>query len=462
MKSLLAVAFRPAGAAIVLTSVLAVVVLVVASSELTGTFAAIAGIWLAIHHVPLPIDGVTLGVAPLTASALLLWAVARGVHRAVGEDGAVTEGTETRDLLRVAGAAVVGPLVVTCAALAIVADASSVVALSTPNPLAALAWTAVLHALAAGVGITVARWPHWSARVPFWVRDGARPAGRALAGFAAAGSFALAVSLVWHWTTVGELFDTSDGAVGAAGLAFVSILYLPNAVVSAAATLVGANATFGDVSVSVWGNIGGRLPALPLFGAVPEGVGGAAWPALLVVPAAVGVLCGRDASVRHSGQRALAVVGGAALGAGVVAALAAVLAGGALGGYGTVDVHWWAFGGLVGAWLAVVGAFTVVVLTWFRGRHAVDEPAEQPDAPGERTAEPIPALAAAHGDPEPIDTPGLVGAPVPDGAHGEADTDETDTDTVDDILDAEVVEEPAESRPAGAGDLADGPSKPQD
>ncbi len=69
MRALLAVAFRPAGVTVVLLSALIVVTLVAANSDLTGTFGAIAASWLAIHQVPLTIDGTSLGVLPLIPTA---------------------------------------------------------------------------------------------------------------------------------------------------------------------------------------------------------------------------------------------------------------------------------------------------------------------------------------------------------------------------------------------------------
>ncbi|KIM15447.1 hypothetical protein QV65_23190, partial [Rhodococcus erythropolis] len=83
------------------------VTLVSASSDLTGTFGAIATTWLVIHQVPATISGVQLGVLPLLPTAVMMWVVARrcastAVH------------TDSRDdTLRLVGAAVAGPLTIT-------------------------------------------------------------------------------------------------------------------------------------------------------------------------------------------------------------------------------------------------------------------------------------------------------------------------------------------------------------
>ena len=175
MRALLAVAFRPAGVTVVLLSALIVVTLVAANSDLTGTFGAIAASWLAIHQVPLTIDGTSLGVLPLIPTAGMMWVVARGCA------AVVHPASSRRHALQVIGAAVAGPLVVTAIGLAVIADASAVIPLSSPNALAAFGWVLFVHLLASAIGVTVAMWPTLGAQVPSWVRD-AVTAGTARVG----------------------------------------------------------------------------------------------------------------------------------------------------------------------------------------------------------------------------------------------------------------------------------------
>ncbi|MCQ4118189.1 DUF6350 family protein [Rhodococcus sp. FXJ9.536] len=457
--ALLAVAFRPAVVTVVLLSALIVVTLVAANSDLTGTFGAIAASWLAIHQVPVTIDRTVLGVLPLIPTAGMVWAVARGCA------GAVDVASSRSRVLRVVGAAVGGPLVVTAISLAVVADASAVIALSPPNTLAAFGWVLFVHLVAAGLGVAVTMWPVLAVDLPAWVRNAVRPGLRALMAIVGAGAALVTVSLLVEWSTVGGLLERGDGVMGALGLTVLSVLYLPNVVIGAAAAVMGGAAQIGDVSVSVFGNVGGSLPPLPVLGAVPDGAAGGAWPALLLIPLLIGVMLGRDSGRRVAGQEALFTVLTAAAGVGVVAAVLGLIAGGELGAFGTVRITWWVFGGLTFAWLGLVGAITAVVIAWFRGRGAHDEVdgdsagEEEPHLPGE---EEVPAIAAPVPDASPIpagEAPGsvieaeLVDEPEAPATAPAPEHDEAPTEVV---VDAEVEEDPATPDPDEPGDSDDG------
>ncbi|WP_442971896.1 cell division protein PerM [Rhodococcus sp. WMMA185] len=395
-RMLLTLAFRPAAVTVVLLSTLIVVTLVVASSDLTGTFGAIAAGWLAIHQVPLTIEGTTLGVLPLFPTLGLGWAVARGCA------AAVTPESSPRQAFRVIGAAVAGPLVVTAIALAVIADASAVIPLSSPHALTAFAWVFFVHLLAAAIGVVAATWPTLGAHVPSWARDAVRPGLRAMMAILGAGAGAVTISLLMGWSTVGSLLERGDDTVGMLGLTILSVLYLPNVVVGAAAALTGATAQFGDVSVSVFGNVGGSLPPLPLLGAVPDGVAGGFWPALLVIPLLIGVVLGRDCGRRIDGQQALFAVLIAAAGVGIILSVLGLVSGGRLGAFGMVQFGWWVFGLLTFAWLAFAGAATAVIVVWHHGRgetgeaeSGLDEKDEEPRLPG---AQDVRAIAAPVGE----------------------------------------------------------------
>ncbi|MDV6280438.1 DUF6350 family protein [Rhodococcus jostii] len=459
MRALLAVAFRPAGVTVVLLSALIVVTLVAANSDLTGTFGAIAASWLAIHQVPLTIDGTSLGVLPLIPTAGMVWVVARGCA------GVVHPASSRRHALQVSGAAVAGPLVVTAISLAVIADASAVIPLSSPNALAAFGWVLFVHLLASAIGVTVAMWPTLGAQVPSWVRDAVRPGLRALAAILGAGAVMVTISLLMEWSTVGSLLERGDGVVGMLGLTILSVLYLPNVVVGAAAAVMGGTAQIGDVSVSVFGNVGGSLPPLPLLGAVPDGVSGGAWPALLVIPLLIGVMLGRDCGRRVAGQEALFTVLTAAAGVGAVTAVLGLVSGGRLGAFGTVELNWWAFGLLTFAWLGLAGAVTAVVVAWHRSRGAVDEDAadtedEEPHLPG---AEEVPAIAAPITEEpvvaEDVAPSRVIEAELVDDTEAPAAPvapQDTDSDT-EVVVDVEVEEDPATEEPEGTGDAGESP-----
>lgn len=387
-RKLLTVAFRPSGLTMLLIAAVVVVTLVSASSDLTGTFGAIATTWLVIHQVPATISGVQLGVLPLLPTAVMMWVVARrcastAVH------------TDSRDdTLRLVGAAVAGPLTITAIALAVVADASAAIPLSSPNTLAAFGWVAGIHLIAASVGVAAAHWDRVVAEIPPWASAAVRPAAAASAALLAAGAVAVVVSLLVSWSTVGDLLARGNGFVGILGLTVLSLLYLPNLVVGAAAVMTGSTADFGSVSISVFGNIGGDLPPLPLLGAIPEGVAGGIWPVLLIVPAAVGVILGRDCARRIAGQDSVLAVLTAAAGAGVVMALLALAAGGDLGQFGT-EVLWWGFGLLTFAWLGLFGTVSALIAMWFSHRGHMKDEVAVPTAEPAPTVEPELAITAA-------------------------------------------------------------------
>ncbi|NLG55920.1 MAG: hypothetical protein GX542_09795, partial [Rhodococcus sp.] len=348
-RKLLQLAFIPAALAVALISIVVVVTLAVAGSDLTGTFGAIGALWLATHQIPVEIDGVTLGVLPLVPTLLMVYTVARGCCRASSAE------TRLPVAARMIGAAMAGPLVITALALAVVSDASAEIPLDGASPLAAFGWVAAIHCLAASVGVCLGTRSWWIRRIPEWVREAIGPMLRSVLILTATGGLITTIALLWNWQTVGDLLGREAHAVDMLGLTVVSILYLPNMVVGAISVLVGANASIGDVSVSVFGNIGGELPPLPLLGAVPSGVSGGFWPILLVLPAAIGAYFGWDCSRAIHGQKALAAVASGAAASGLIVALLAVSSGGELGVLGTVSMNWWLTGLLVFAWLAVIG-----------------------------------------------------------------------------------------------------------
>ncbi|WP_231496430.1 cell division protein PerM [Rhodococcus sp. UNC363MFTsu5.1] len=463
VRTLLAVALRPALVALALIAACILVTLVAANSDLTGTSGAVAASWLAVHQVQLTIGGASLGVLPLVPTILMIWSVARGCAHAV------TEQTPRHEQLWVLGAALAGPLLVTALALAVIKDASSVIALAPPNALAAFAWVLGVHLIGAGIGMGSKLWRPICARlgVPEWVRASARPALRAGLALLASGAALTAVALISSWAEVGELLEAGDGFGGALGLTLLSILYLPNLAVGSAAMLVGSTAHIGEASLSVFTVVGGPLPALPLLGAVPAGPSGGGWPALLLIPAVLGVQLGRDCAHRAGGPSvAVRKVLVAAAAAALALGLLGFAAGGELGSFGTVGVDLAMFTGLSFAWLAVFGSLTALVVARREGggqERERSKPADQPEPPRTYT------LAARMLDrPEPppvkelpeasyIEGEVVVEAEVVDsggdpaaqaGDHGVDATDAVDAEIDDAVVDAEVADvtsDPAEA-----------------
>ncbi|WP_416062924.1 DUF6350 family protein [Rhodococcus indonesiensis] len=465
LRILLGTAAKVPAVTLALIATLVVTTMVAASSDLTGIYAAIAGSWLALHQVTLTIDGVSLGVLPLLPTAVLVWLTARAARSAT--DGVVALGgrpLDRRNASRIAVAVLAGPTVITVAALIVIQDAASVLPVVTPNPASALAWVTALYLLGAGLGIGSRTWRPLASRygVPSWLVAAVRPAARTVLGMFAAGGAVTVLALLWSWTVVGELIGRGGGAVGALGLTVLSVLYLPNVLIGAAAVVTGSTVQFGDVHLSLFEATGGDLPALPVLAVIPPGPAAPFWPVLLAVPATVGALLGRYVAQCHlearaRGERvsstdaALTVVAAAAL-AGATTALATWAAGGPLGVFGVVGGNWWLAGVLVFAWTGLLGLVTSQLLLWRERRLAAADAARE-SAAEERLADEKPA------DEDPDDEPAEVESAEETVAPLDGDIRELEAAPATDVLDAEILEDDPEHAPTDVDDapVVDGP-----
>ncbi len=361
VRVLLSVALRPSLLTVLAIATCMLVALVAANSDLTGASGAVAAGWFAVHQVPLTIGGASLGVLPLLPTLVLIAAVARGCARVVHSS------TPRHECWWVIGAAVTGPVVISAIALAVAADASSVIALSSPNPLVVVGWVVAVHLVGSGIGVGVRLWRPLVTflGVPDGVLAAARPALRAAMALLATGGALVVVSLLAAWSTVGVLLEAGGGVTGGFGLVVLSVLYLPNMVIGATAVLVGSTAHVGSASVSLFEVVGGPVPALPVLGALPEQAGGDGWLVAFVIPAAIGVMFGRDcarSAVSPLRAAETAVAGAAAVS--MVFALLGVASGGDLGTFGSAGVTVATFAAATAGWLAVCGAVAAALVRW--------------------------------------------------------------------------------------------------
>lgn len=478
-RILLGTAARVPAVTLAVVATIVVTTMVVANSDLTGIYAAIAGTWLALHQVTLTIDGTSLGVLPLLPTAVLVWQAARGCASAAD---ALVENSgyalDRQDVSRITVAVLAGPLLVTAASLIVLQDAASVLPVTPPNAAAALAWVTGIYLVAALIGIGSRVWKplvrYYSA--PDWLVLAFRPALRVLLGMFALGGVAVVAGLLWSWNVVGELLARGHHWTGVLGLTVMSILYLPNVIIGAAAVLAGSTVHFGDIHLSLFEATGGDLPALPVLAAVPSGPAAAFWPVLLAVPATIGALLGRFAAQRTLQAKADgAPVGSAdaswtvlaaAAGAGLVTALATWVAGGPLGVFGTVGANWWLAGILVFAWSGLLGIITAQLLVWREGRLAavalradteVDEETSE-DAADAAEADNA-ADAGADGELEAAEseTSALEAPVAEDTTAAEREVAEVDEDEAAAVDEDEAAEDDAESleEDADADDVID-------
>ena len=438
-RDLVRVAFGPSLVALVVIAAVVLVQLVVANSELTGTLGAVASVWLAAHLVPISIGGQQIGVLPLAPAALMIWATARSVAQITPPQGSWF-------VIRwIVASALGGPLFLTALALAVVHDAASVITeLQTPNALAAFSAVLAVHGLGAliGVGRRVRARLLPTLGLPGWLTDAVRPAMIGAAALVSLSGVVVAASLVVHWSTMHELFGITDSFFGQLSLSLLSLLYLPNVVLGAAAVAVGSSAHIGFATFSSFTVFGGDIPALPILAAVPTPPLGPVWVGLLIVGAASGVAIGQQCARRPLPlPLAFAKLAVASLLAAAGLALLAWAGSGQLGNFGHVGVDQATFAPGAFFWFFSIGAVTVVMAGGISRRPAP-------------VVRPVPAADVDTDVGEDSD-PGTEGASVSE------DPDESDPEWPGET--AEVEPEPdtdSESEPEPESEPAPAPAPP--
>jgi hypothetical protein len=357
---------------------------------------AAADAWLLAHGGGLRIPaghvrGIPLGLTLLAAIVL---------HRAGASLARAVEVTDLRAAAR-ATAALAVPYGLLAAAVAKLA-ATGTAAASAP---AAGAGALLLAGVAGGRGVLRAAdlFPAVGRRLPVRLPAVARAALAGVGGLLAAGLAVLMVALVWHGGRFAELVGSlRPGLVGGVVLMLGCLLLLPNAALWSVAYAAGPGFTVGaGTGVSPFGATLGPVPAFPLLAALPgDGTPPPAVRAVLLLPVLAGVLAGWELSRRLpaggaptrlpaslTGRAALAGTFGlvTGVGAGLVTALLAVLAGGALGpGYlAAVGPSAWQVALALAVEVGVPAALTAAVLPGRAGTTAAGKPDPIPEPAGE-------------------------------------------------------------------------------
>ncbi|MCW2555109.1 MAG: hypothetical protein JWR78_4890 [Mycobacterium sp.] len=434
-RDLLRVAFGPSVVALVVIAAVVLVQLVIANSDMTGAFGAIASMWLGVHQVPVSIGGAELGVMPLLPMLAMVWGTARTTA------AATKAGTSWFVIRWIVASALGGPLLIAAIALAVIHDASSVLtALQTPSASLAFGCVLAVHFAGAliGVGTKVSRRLRMMPHVPAWLPDAFRAAFTGvLALFGLSGVIA-AGSMIVHWGTMDTLFGITDSVFGQFSLTLLSMLYAPNVIIGTAAVAVGSSAHLGLATFSSFTVLGGDVPALPVLAAVPSPPLGPIWVALLIAAAASAVAVGQQCARRPVplAEAAGKLVAASAIGA-VVMALLGYAGGGRLGNFGEVGVDQTTFGPAVFLWFVAIGGLTVVMSGGIARRTKVR--AERvPDPEPETAAERITAeedVPDVEGSEEQIDDEELI------------DDEEQIADNEEPIDDGIVVAEPEDPQP---------------
>ena len=416
--------------------------LMLTGSPMAWWYTIVAETWMVFNLAPVSAADVHISFLPALPALILAAVVAVRVRSAVKHKVSV------KDLLTLLACVLGVPVVFTIIAWLMLWDAGKVYDVSPPNLAEALLRVIVLHlaAMAAGMG-----WRLWRALakrygVPRPLVDATQIALRYLAYLAIGAAAVFAVVFLANVSRQGEMmndYPTISG-LGIAGLVLLSVLYIPNAIVSTAAVLVGSEFSVGEGSVSLFSAHLVPLPPLPITGGIPASA--PSWAvALLMVP--LGAAIYSLYKKRPSFQDVLV----ATVASAVILLVACYLVSGDLGYYGATGPQLWTAAGLTALWMAVVGcavAAGFAFVAWRAARTApgaapadeyADEPAADADeAPTEPEREPITdpeILEAEVVEDEPEDT-------APDAAAEEPEEEQKEEGTPAD----EVAERPEEAK----------------
>lgn len=233
----------------------------------TVLYAALPG-WLAAHQVPLTIMGARLTVLPLLPTLAVLVLI-----------GLASAALVRRARLRSPGQAarVVGAMTISHA-LAGTAIALALGPAIRVVPVEALLWCAVTAAIASTVGVAHRcglMYLLWT-RVDDAVWSGFRAGLLALTMTLVAGCVVVLVGLCL--SAPEQLTMLRAGSPGdAIGKMALSLLFLPNALVSGWSFTAGTGFSWGAFSVSPFGMTGGHMLQLPLLAALPSAGHGQRW-----------------------------------------------------------------------------------------------------------------------------------------------------------------------------------------
>ena len=402
--------------------------LMLAGSPMAWWYTIVAEAWMVFNLAPVSAAGVHISFLPALPALILAAVVAVRVRSAVKHKVSV------KDLLTLLACVLGVPVVFTIIAWLMLWDAGKVYDVSPPNLAQALLRVIVLHlaAMAAGMG-----WRLWRALakrygVPRPLVDATQIALRYLAYLAIGAAVVFAVVFLVNISRQGEMmndYPTISG-LGIAGVVLLSLLYIPNAIVSTAAVLVGSEFSVGEGSVSLFSAHLVPLPPLPITGGIPASA--PSWAvALLIVP--LGAAIYSLYKKRPSFQDVVV----ATVASAVIMLAACYLVSGDLGYYGATGPQLWTAAGLTALWMAVVGCAVAAGFAFVAWRAARTAPAAAPAG----TATEATDVTAAEADDAPVEP-------------------EREPITDPEIVDAEVVEDELEdTSPDAAAEEPEGEQK---
>lgn len=400
----------------------------------------VAEAWMVFNLAPVSAAGVDLSFLPALPALILATVVAVRVRAAVKHKVSVKD-------LAILVACVVGvPVVLTCIAWVMLWDAGKVFDVSPPNLAAALARVIVVHLAAMAAGMGTRLWRALAKRygAPPLLVDAALIALRYLAYLAIGATVVFVLIFIVNFSRQGEMMDEypSISGLGVFTLILLSLLYIPNAIVSTGAVLVGSEFSAGEAQVSLFSTHLVPLPPLPITGGIPASSPG--WAVVFMVVPLIAATMSLYKK-RPSFQKVLA----ATVATAVIMFFACYLVSGTLGYYGHTGPHLWTAAGLAALWIAVVGlavAAAFALMNWrdARAAEAEAESSAAEVAEAEASEEDSEDAAESAEDTASEDT---TDAEQSDADNAEADeADEADGDDADaDLDESETDEDESES-----------------
>ena len=327
----------------------------------------VAEAWMVFNLAPVSAAGVDLSFLPALPALILATVVAVRVRAAVKHKVSVKD-------LAILVACVVGvPVVLTCIAWVMLWDAGKVFDVSPPNLAAALARVIVVHLAAMAAGMGTRLWRALAKRygAPPLLVDAALIALRYLAYLAIGATVVFVLIFIVNFSRQGEMMDEypSISGLGVFTLILLSLLYIPNVIVSTGAVLVGSEFSAGEAQVSLFSTHLVPLPPLPITGGIPASSPG--WAVVFMVVPLIAATMSLYKK-RPSFQKVLA----ATVATAVIMFFACYLVSGTLGYYGHTGPHLWTAAGLAALWIAVVGlavAAAFALMNWRDARAAEAE-----------------------------------------------------------------------------------------
>lgn len=305
--------------------------------DTTDALRAGADVWLIGHGSRFVLNGMPLGILPLSLTMLLVLTAFRSGRWAAGR----AEEVDDDRTLGLGVATFAGAYVVIAVLVCVVASQAS----AEPGLGRSVLGSLLLSGLAGGLGLAVGtgRFGVWLDRVPGWIREVVVAALAGAAFLFAAGALLVATSLLFSFNEAANVLSGLDLGTGdAITLVVVMALFAPNAALFGSAYLLGPGFAVGSIAPGVGTSVSpaapvvlGAVPAIPWFAALPDQGPTPGW---LIGICVVPVICaGLGVAVAGRGAEPLpydlAAIRGAAAGFGsaVVIAVAISLSGGPLG-----------------------------------------------------------------------------------------------------------------------------------